>query len=322
MKFPANLPRRAVIAAAVLSIATVTAAHAQTGVTKVIVPFTPGGISDVIARTLLERMSRELGQTMIVENRPGGGGRIGSEVVMRAPADGNTLLFTNSSYSILPIVDSTARYEPSSALAPVVLAGTYGLPIVVSNKLPVNSLQSLIDYARKNPGKLSYGSAGQGSGTHFAGEYFKVLTQTQMVHVPYKSTAAAAADVASGLLDLTFDAASKPYADAGKVKIIAVTGRLRDPRLRDVPTAAEAGLKPFVLDSWVGLLAPAATPPAVIERLNHAAATALADPGLRKALNDLGVNPAGGPPARLAQMIADDNVLYRKIVKDAQLKVE
>lgn len=320
MTAASHLPRRALLGLALAAAAL--GAQAQPTVTRIVVPFTPGGVSDVIARALAERMGRSLGQTFIVENRPGAGSRIGIESVARAPADGATLLFTNSSYSILPIVDPTAGYDPAKVLAPVALAGTYGLPIVISTKLPVNTLAEFIAYAQKNPGKLSYGSSGQGSGTHFAGEYFKLLTRTHMVHIPYKSTSAAAADVAAGLLDITFDAAAKPYADAGKVKIIAVTGAQRDPRLPGVPTAAEAGLKPFALDAWVGLLAPAATPPATLERLNRAAAEALADPALRKVLADMGVNAAGGPLERLGKAIAEDLVLYRRIVKEANLKLE
>jgi tripartite-type tricarboxylate transporter receptor subunit TctC len=186
----------------------------------------------------------------------------------------------------------------------------------------VNTLQEFVAYAQKNPGKLSYGSSGPGSGTHFAGEYFKLLTRTHMVHIPYKSTSAAAADVAAGLLDLTFDATAKPFADAGKVKIIAVTGDQRDPRMPNVPTTAEAGLKAFTLNSWVGMLAPPETPAAVVERLNHAVATALAEPGLRKIMNDMGVTQAGGPAARMEKTIVEEVGVYRRIVKDTNLKIE
>jgi len=319
-----QIQRRSFVAAAVAMTMAVMAGsvQAQSNVIKVVVPFTAGGVSDAAARALVERMSRAMGQTMIIENRPGAGSRIGTEAVIHAPPDGTTLLFTNTTYSILPIVDQTVKYDPAKALAPVVLAATYGLPVVVSTKLRVNSLQEFIAYAKQNPGKLSYGSSGPGSGTNFAGEYFKLLTGTDMVHVPYKSTSAAAMDVAAGLLDLAFDAAAKPYADAGKVKIVAVTGDRRDPRMPDVPTVAEAGLKAFTFSSWVGLLAPAGTPSSVVQKLNQAAAAALADPALRKTMNDLGLNPAGGPPEAMATAIGDDLNLYRKIVKEANLKLQ
>ena len=305
-----------------LALASGVFAQGSQSVIKVVVPFPAGGITDAIARALVERMSRTLGQTMIIENRPGAGSRIGTESVVRAVGDGTTLLFTNTTYSILPVVDKGAKYDPAKSLAPVAIAGTYGLQVVVSTKLPVHTLQDFIAYARKNPGRLSYGSSGQGSGSHFAGEYFKALTGTHMVHIPYKSTSGAAADVVAGLIDLTFDAASKPYADAGKVKIVAVTGDQRDPRMPSVPSASEAGLKNFVLNSWVGLLAPADTPDTTVSRLNQAANTALADPNLRKLMNDMGVIPQSSTASSMKAVIEKDITLYRKIVADTNLKVE
>ncbi|WP_066256355.1 Bug family tripartite tricarboxylate transporter substrate binding protein [Hydrogenophaga flava] len=259
------------LASAAALVATASAsAQSGTGpaIIKVVVPFVAGGITDQVARGILDRVSKSLAQTMVIENRPGAGSRIGSEAVMRADPDGTTLLFTNPSYSILPVTDPAVKYDPAKALAPVALAGTYGLPVVVSARLPVNTLGEFIAHARKNPGQLSYGSAGRGSGAHFAGEFFQRLTGTEMVHVPYKSTSAALIDVAGGVMDLTFDATAKAYADAGKVKIVAVTGSHRDPRLPNVPTAAEGGLQDFVLGSWLGLFAPVGTPAPVMDRLN------------------------------------------------------
>lgn len=320
MKVKNGIGRREILALALTTAAF--SAQAQPSVTKVVVPFPAGGITDAVARALVDRMSRSLGQTMIVENRPGAGSRIGTELVAKASDDNNTLLFTNSSYSILPILDKSAKYDPMTALAPVIVAGTYGLQIVVSMKVPASSLDELISYARKNPGKLSYGSSGQGSGSHFAGEYFKHLTKTNMVHIPYKSTSAAAMDVASGFLDVAFDSTSKPHADAGRLKVVAVTGEQRDPRMPNVPTTAEAGLGSFVLSSWVGLLAPPGASSATISRWNQAAATALKDPEMQKILSDFGVNPGGGPISKLAQVVADEINLYRKILRDTQMKVD
>lgn len=316
-------PRRMVLGIGLLALASMASAQVNPGhVIKVIVPFSAGGISDSIARGVTERMSRELGQTMVIENRPGAGSRIGTETVVRAPGDGLTILFTNTTYSILPTIDASATYDPLKALRPVSIVGTYGLPIVVAAKLPVTTLPEFIAYARKNLGKLSYGSAGIGSGSHFAGEYFKALTNTQMEHIPYKSTTGATADVAAGLVDLSFDATAKPYADAGKVRIVAVTGATRDPRMPSVPTAAEAGLKDFVLDSWVGMLAPPGTPPFVVDRLSRAANTALADPALRKLLADLGVNPVSGSPAAMTAAIQRDMTLYSRIATEAHIKAQ
>jgi tripartite-type tricarboxylate transporter receptor subunit TctC len=259
---------------------------------------------------------------VIIDNRPGAGSRIGIDVVARAPADGKTLLFTNSSYSILPVVDPKVAFDPQKTLVPVSMAATYGLQVVTNTRLPVNSLPEFIAYAKKNPGKLSYGSAGPGSGAHFAGEFFKSLTGTYIVHVPYKSTSGALSDVAGGLLDLAFDAASKPLVDAGKVKLLAVTDDKRDPRFPGTPTAAETGMKDFVLQSWVGLLAPAGTPAAALERLNKAAAAAAEDPAVRKRFADMGLLAQGGPAARLGSMIGEEVVLYHRIATQAKLKFE
>lgn len=308
------------IAALAVTALVQTAAHAQAPKpVRVVVPFPAGGVTDLAARAVAERMAHTLGQTVIVENRPGGGSRIGSGTVMRADPDGATLLLTNPSYSILPITDEAVKYDPVKALTPVAMVGTYGLSVVVSTRLPVNTLGEFIAHARKNPGQLSYGSAGMGSGAHFAGEFFQRLTGTEMVHVPYKSTSAALIDVAGGVLDLTFDATAKSYADAGKVKIVAVTGNHRDPRLPNVPTAVEGGLKDFVLGSWLGLFAPVGTPAPVVERLHKAAHAAMADPGLIRQMADLGITPASGAPSALASAVEQDLVLYRRIATEARL---
>jgi tripartite-type tricarboxylate transporter receptor subunit TctC len=191
---------------------------------RLVVPFPAGGVTDLAARALADRLGPALGQTVIVENRPGGGSRIGVEVAMKAAPDGQTLLFTNTSYAILPIVDPTVKFEAEKSLQPVGMLASYGLSLVVANALPVKSLPELVAYARSHPGKLSYGSSGPGSGTHFLGEYFKWLTGTFVVHIPYRSTSAALNDVAGGTLDMTFDATAKAYAEAGKVRMLAVTG--------------------------------------------------------------------------------------------------
>ena len=253
-------------------------ACAHAGVTKLVVPYPAGGITDQAARIVGERMARELGAPVIVENRPGAAGRLAVDAVAKAPPDGHTFLFTNSSYSILPVVDPKVHYDPLKTLAPVGTAATYGLQIVASVNVPSNTLPEFIAYAKTHPGKLSYGSSGVGSGSNFAGEYMKSLTGTFIVHVPYKSTSAALNDVAAGVLDLAFDASAKPLVDAGRVKLLAVTGSKRDVRFPNTPTAQEAGLSGFVLESWVGILAPAATPLETLLRLNRAVANSINDP--------------------------------------------
>jgi tripartite-type tricarboxylate transporter receptor subunit TctC len=292
------------------------------GFLSIVVPFPAGGVTDLAARALADKLGPALGRTVVIENRPGGGSRIGTDAVMKAAADGSTLLFTNTSYAILPVIDPAVRFRADSSLAPVGLLASYGLTIVVANGVPAHTLPELIAQARRNPGKLSYGSSGPGSGAHFAGEFFKALTGTYLVHIPYRSTSAALNDVAGGALDLTFDATAKAYVDAGKVRALAVTASQRDPRMPGVPTAAEAGLKDFVLASWVGLLAPAGSPPAAIERVNAALNKVLADPGLRTRLQDLGLKPEGGSSDRMQDEMRRDDALYRRIASEAKLRFE
>lgn len=296
--------------------------HAQQDVIKMVVPFPAGGVTDQAARIVAEKMGQQLGQTIVIDNRPGAGGRIGTEAVMKAPGDGATLLFTNSSYSILPVVDPKAPYDPLKSLAPISMSATYSLQVVTSTKIPVNTLGEFIAYAKKRPGALSYGSAGVGSGTHFAGEFFKSLTGAFLVHIPYKSTTGALNDVAAGVLDFAIDGAAKPLADSGRVKLLAVTGSKRDPRLPNVPTAAEAGLPPFVLVSWVGVLAPTATPASLVERLNAAANAAVNDPAVQKRFADMGLLAQGGATNRLAQTIEDELKLHQRIAAQAKLKFD
>lgn len=317
MKWSAFIPA---FAAAALSLS----AEAQpAGSTlRLVVPFPAGGVTDLAARALAERLAPALGQTVVVENRPGGGSRIGSDTVMKATPDGQTLLFTNTSYAILPIVDASAKYDAERSLQPVGMLASYSLAMVVSNTLPVKTLPELVAYARSHPGKLSYGSAGPGSGTHFLGEYFKSLTQTFVVHIPYRSTAGALNDVAGGTVDMTFDATAKAYADAGKVRVLAVTGRQRDPRMPSVPTAVEAGLPNFTVVSWVGLLAPPATPVAKVAQINAALNEALNAPALRQRLQEMGLTPEGGNPARMLGQIREDVRLHRAIVERAGLRFD
>lgn len=300
-----------------------TGAQAQPATTlKLVVPYPAGGVTDQAARLVAERLSKVLGQTMIVENRPGAGSRLGTMAVAQAAGDGSTFLFTNLSYSTLPLVDPTVRLDPQKTLAPVSLAAVYGAALVVKAGLPVRDLKDLVSYARANPGKLSYGSSGMGSGAHFVGEYFKSLTKTFIVHVPYRSTVGALTDVAGGQIDLTVDATAKSFIDSGKVKALAIIGSHRDPRMPDVPTAAEAGVKGLDFNAWLGLLAPASTPPATIERFNRAMNTAMQDPALRKQFEAMGLLPQVGGPERLAQQLRDDATLYRRMIEEAKLKFD
>jgi tripartite-type tricarboxylate transporter receptor subunit TctC len=202
------------------------------------------------------------------------------------------------------------------------MLATYSLAVAINSAIPAKSLSEFVQYARSRPGKLTYGSSGPGSGTHFLGEFFKSLTGTFIVHIPYRSTSGALNDVAGGVLDLTFDATVKAYADAGKIRVLAVTGNQRDPRMPTVPTAAEAGLKDMVMVSWVGLLAPLGTPPATVARLNAALNEAVAAPVVRQRLQEMGLVPEGGDPQRMLRQIREDVKLHRRIAEQAKLRFD
>lgn len=291
-------------------------------VLRVIVPYAAGGITDIGARVICEQLSPVLGQPVIVENRPGGGTRIGTSAAFAAKPDGSTLLLTNIAYSILPLVDPSVKYDAATAAAPVGIASTYPIALVVNAALPVKTLREFIDYARKNPGKLSYGSAGPGSGAHLGGELFKSLTGTYLVHIPYRSTASALSDVAAGRIDLTFDATAIELAKTGQVRILAVSGTERDPRMPDVPTVAQAGLKGMETASWLGIFAPLGTPPGVIERLNRALNVAVQNEALKARFRDLGMVPRSGAPSLLTDQVRHDTQLYRRVINEAKLKFE
>ena len=311
-----------VIACLIALACSAAAQAADQAVLRIVVPFPAGGVTDQTARIVAAQMAKELGRTVIVDNRPGAGSRLGTDAVFKAPPDGNTLLFTNSSFSILPVIDPNAAWQRPNSFVPLSMTASYGLQVVVSKQVPVKTLPEFIAYARQRPGKLSYGSSGIGSGSHFAGEYFKSLTGTFLVHIPYKSTVDAVRDVAGGAVDLAFDAAAKPAIDAGRVTLLAVTSDRRDPRFPATPTAAEAGLKPFVLTSWVGLLAPPGLPDDIAAALNRAADLSRADTSVQKRLEEAGLQAQGGAPSKLAAMIKDEAKLYRRIADDARLKFE
>jgi tripartite-type tricarboxylate transporter receptor subunit TctC len=291
-------------------------------VLRVIVPYAAGGITDIGARVICEQLGPVLGQPVIVENRPGGGTRIGTSAAFAAKPDGSTLLLTNIAYSILPLVDPSVKYDAATAAAPVGIASTYPIALVVNAALPVKTLREFIDYARKNPGKLSYGSAGPGSGAHLGGELFKSLTGTYLVHIPYRSTASALSDVAAGRIDLTFDATAIELAKTGQVRILAVSGTERDPRMPDVPTVAQAGLKGMETASWLGIFAPLGTPPGVIERLNRTLNVAVQNEALKARFRDLGMVPRSGAPSLLTDQVRHDTQLYRRVINEAKLKFE
>jgi tripartite-type tricarboxylate transporter receptor subunit TctC len=313
------------VVALVLSFASLQIGHAQEypkKAVKVIIPFPTGGITDVSSRLVLREMGVNLGVPVVVENRPGAGTKLGTGAAIRSPSDGYTLYMSNSSYAVLPIVDPDPGYDPEKDLAPVGLAATYGLAMVVKPDLPVRTLAELVAYAKSNPGKLSYGSAGPGSGTHFIGEYLKYLAGIDIVHVAYRSTSLALQDVAGGVLDVAFDGAAKSYVDRGSVRIIAVVDVKRDPRFPAVPTIVEAGFPELGRPAWLALFAPKGTPSSIILHLNNVLNETTRSARVEASFADMGFVAWRGTPDDLKEQLHADLEHFRKIMTATKLKLE
>jgi tripartite-type tricarboxylate transporter receptor subunit TctC len=290
---------------------------------RVIVPYAAGGFSDISSRVFMERMSKALGQPMVVEPRPGGGGRIGAELIARAQPDGYQLLYTtNGTHTYMQVVEKSLSYDPIRDFTPIGLIGTYGLLMAVHPSVPAQTLAEFIQYVKRNPGKVNYASSGSGSGIHFAGELFNFIAQVDMVHVPYKGSGPALQDVIAGVCHVTFDGAAKPFIDAGKVRFLGTTSAGRDPRFPNSPTIGEAGLPGYDLTYWLAMFAPAGLPSDMQVRLNQALNATLKDESVRKRLADMGVVAVGGTPDVLLRQIQTETVELRKIATAAKLKFE
>jgi tripartite-type tricarboxylate transporter receptor subunit TctC len=302
------------------------AAHGQSYPSKpvrVIVPYAAGGFSDLSSRLVMERMSKLLGQPMIVEPRPGGGGRVGASEIARAPADGYQLLYTtNGTHTYMAVTEKSLSYDPLADFTPIAQIGVYGLLMAVHPSVPANDLAEFIAYAKRNPGKVNYASSGLGSGIHFAGELFNVLAGVDMVHIPYKGSAPALQAVIAGDCQVTFDGAAKPFIDSGKVRFLGTTSARRDPRFPDARTIAEGGLPGYDLTYWLALFGPARLPADIQQKLNAALNSALADETLRRRLAEMGVVPVGGAPEVLPRQIRAETEALRRIAANARLKFE
>jgi tripartite-type tricarboxylate transporter receptor subunit TctC len=290
---------------------------------RMVVPAAAGGSTDIGARQIARLMGEALGQTIVVDNKGGGGGRIGPAEVARAPADGYTLLYGNSiGQALLPATSKSVSYDPIKNFAPVGGAFWYSTVIVCNPKLPFDDLKGLIAHAKKNPGKMNIATAGLGSGNHFSSELLDSMAGTQVTHVPYKGNAPATQDVLAGTADCIHISEAKPYLDAGKVKAIATTGLKRDPRFPNVPTVDEAGLKGFDITWWQGVFAPAGTPPEIVAQLSNALRKAVEDRSVKAAVFDAGFVPEYIAPAQVNARIQSDMAKFRKIASDAKLDLE
>jgi len=284
----------------------------------VISPWTAGGVGEISARLIGEPMAKTLGQPLVIDSRPGGGSKIGTEAVVRAPKDGYTLLFQNVVHSILPTVAAPLNYDPISDLAPVIQSTSYPLMLVANPSVPANTLPELIAYLKSNPGKVSYSSGGPGSAMQFAGEMLKIMAGVDMLHVPYRGMSAAVNDTIAGHVQLSFDSFSKQAIDAGRLKAIATTGPARDPRFPDVPSIAEF-YPGYRVTAWQGFFAPAGVPRDIIMKLNGAANAALADPAVQAKFKEMGLTVIGGTPEEFATLIRDDIAMFKRVAAEGKL---
>lgn len=293
---------------------------------RVIVPYAPGGTTDIVGRQMGQRLSEALGQQVVIENRSGGNTAIGADAVAKAAPDGHTLLFTNDATFVLnPVLFPSLPYEVSRDFAPVATVTYVALALVVNSSLPVNSFKELVAYTQARKGSLSYGSFGAGSQPHVMGEMYKKLTGTDLVHVPYKGAGPAVTDVLGGQILFTFPAfpTIQGHLKAGKLKVLAVSGEKRVPLAPDVPTFAEVGYKEMDLGAWYAFLAPAATPKEIIAKLNSTVAAVLADREfVEKNMTSQGMVPMAMSPEQFAELIRKETARMRDIVKQSGAKVE
>jgi tripartite-type tricarboxylate transporter receptor subunit TctC len=287
---------------------------------RLIIPYAVGGSTDQTGRLIARSLSARLGQPVVVENRAGAGGTVGHDMVAKAPADGYTLLFSAAGpLTVTPHTYAKLSYEPIKGFEPITLIATQPLLLVVNPTLKVNSVADLIREAQARAGKLSYGSFGNGSAAHLAGEYFKTLAKVDMVHVPYKGSGPALVDLVGGQIDLMFDVFSTaaPLAKAGKLRPIAITSAERSPQFPDVPTMQQAGVNGFEAGTWFGVLTGAGTPKPVIEQLSKALNATLEEKELRETLASQGAVVRGGTLAQFNTFFLSEYDKWGKIVKAA-----
>ncbi|HKV17207.1 MAG TPA: tripartite tricarboxylate transporter substrate binding protein [Reyranella sp.] len=321
-----KINRRSLVAGGLAAAAFPQALRAEEWPTKPIrwvVPYTAGGLTDAVTRLTLEKMN--VGQTFVVDNKPGANSLIGAETVANAAPDGYTFLTVIAAHAAnKTLYAGKLKFDPVTSFAPISLVGLAPIMILVANDLPVKSVGELIDYAKKNPGKISFGSSGVGSAAHLTSELIMQVTGTQMVHVPYKGTAPALADLAAGNLQLLLDVpiGTMSQARAGKVRALAMMSKERVPGADDIPTIVESGGPLIESSSWVMFLAPGGTARERVDRLAAEVAKAVQDEALRKRLAEQAVIPVGANPADTTKFLADEVEKWRRVITTAGVKIE
>jgi tripartite-type tricarboxylate transporter receptor subunit TctC len=292
---------------------------------RLMVPFPPGGSTDIVARIVAQKLSAQLGQQLVIENRGGAGGTLGTAVAAKAPADGYMLTIgTTSTHVVAPSVYAKLEYDPVKDFAPISLLAVTPYLLVVNPSVQAKTLKELVSLMKAQPGKLNYASAGVGSTTHLAMEMLKSVSNTFALHIPYNGNGPAGTAVIAGQVEILFGSlpAVLPHAKSGRVRALAVGTPKRSPSLPDVPSVAEAGYSGFDASLWLAIMAPAGTPAAIVERLHKETLAAIAAPDTRDSLDKNGAEPLTSTPAELAAMIRDGVGKYAKVVKAAGVKPE
>ena len=290
---------------------------------RIVVVSTPGGSVDTMARVVGPKLAERWGQQVIVDNRPGAGGAIAAELVARSPADGYTLIMgTVASLATNVSLRKSLPYDPVRDFAPITLVATQNLMLLIHPSIPATSVKELVALAKRQPGQLSFASAGNGTGGHLSGELFKLLAGIDMLHVPYKGVAPALIDVISGQVSMTFASilSGHPHARSGKLRALAVTGAKRSPAVPELPTMIEAGVKGYESATWYGLLAPAGTPPDIVAKLNAEVVSILKQPETHERLSKEGADPVGNTPAEFGKFIRSEIAKWGKVIKAAGIK--
>ncbi|RZT41444.1 Bug family tripartite tricarboxylate transporter substrate binding protein [Cupriavidus agavae] len=292
---------------------------------RMIVPFPASGATDLLARAIAQKVGQNMGQQIVVDNRPGAGGAIGSDMAAKAAPDGYTIMIaTTSTHSIGPFINTHLPYNTESDFTPIGQVATATNVLVVPNSLPVKNVKELIDYAKKHPGELNYASSGNGTVVHLTAEAFKAQSGVFITHIPYRGTALAVPDLISGKVQVLFDSivSGMPHVKDGKLKALAVTSMKRSPLAPELPTASESGLPGFESDTWFGIYGPKGLSPEIVARLNAEFNKAIQSQDVKDRLAKLGAEPVGGTPAQFAAMVKKDSARWGKLIKDRKIQVD
>jgi tripartite-type tricarboxylate transporter receptor subunit TctC len=291
---------------------------------RIVVPFAPGGGNDILARLIAPRLSESLGKPVIVDNRPGAGGNIGTEMVARAAPDGYTILMASNQVTINPALDAKLPFDLERDFAPVGMVASVPILLVAHPEQPFKTLQEFMTFAKANPKKLNYSSPGAGTPQHLAGELYARMAKVEIVHVPYKGTGPALSDLIGGQVQISFAtlASVLPYVQGGRLRALGVAGERRAAGLPELPTFVEAGVKGYDAELWYSVLVPAKTPPSVINRLSSALQQSLNHRETRERLIAQGFEPQTSTPEQLAQRIKQDLTRWDRVVKEAGIKLE